>query len=345
MTKIAVAMSGGVDSSVTAALLKQQGHDIIGITMQVLPPDSTSVDEAFAAGQIAEMLGIPFHLIDLRDTFSREVIDNFCDEYRHGRTPNPCVRCNYYIKFGALLDEALALGADFLATGHYVRIAMEDDRFLLRKGTDMAKDQSYFLYRLTQEQLRRVSMPLGDFTKAKVRRIARDLGLPQTKESESQEICFTHNGGYRAFVAARMPGVCKPGPIENRQGNIIGEHRGIINYTIGQRRGIGIAASEPLYVIGIDAERNAVVVGSKDEIYRKELTAKEISWVAAEPPSRPIEVEAKIRYLHTAARASLSLIDDSRVKVTFEQPQMAVTPGQAIVFYDGNTIMGGGIIE
>ncbi len=345
MTKIAVAMSGGVDSSVTAALLKRQGHDVIGITMQVLSADNTSADEAFAAGQIAEMLGIPFHLIDLRDIFSRKVIGNFCDEYRQGRTPNPCVRCNYYVKFGALMNQALDLGADFLATGHYVRIARKGDQFLLCKGADDSKDQSYFLYRLTQAQLKRISMPLGDFTKEKVRRIAGDLGLPPAEEGESQEICFTHNGGYRAFVAARMPGVSRPGPIENRQGNILGEHRGIINYTIGQRRGIGIAASEPFYVIDIDAERNAVVVGSKAEIYRKELTAKEVNWIAIDPPAQPIEVEAKIRYLHTAARAILSPVDDSRVKVTFEQPQMAITPGQAVVFYDGNVIMGGGIIE
>ncbi len=343
--KVAVAMSGGVDSSVTAALLKQKGYDVIGITMQVLSPESASVDESFAAGQAAEILGIPHHVIDLRDIFFQRVVTDFCNEYSRGRTPNPCIRCNYYVKFGALLDYARELGVDFLATGHYVRVAKSGDRCVLCKGTDYSKDQSYFLYKLTQPQLKQVLMPLGDLTKEKVRRVANELGLTPTEEGESQEVCFIPDGDYRDFVAARMPVVSKPGPIENRQGNIIGEHRGIINYTIGQRRGIGIAAKEPLYVIDINAERNAIVVGPKDEIYRNELTATEVNWISAEAPDQPIEVEAKIRYMHPAARALIFPLDDGRVRVVFEQPQMAITPGQAVVFYDGDTIMGGGTIE
>ena len=344
MARVAVAMSGGVDSSVTAALLKQEGHDVIGITMQVLSPEDSPADEASDARQIAGILGIPHHVLDLRDVFFQSVIANFCEEYSRGRTPNPCVRCNHYIKFGALLEQARGLGADFIATGHYARIERDGDRHVLRRGIDTLKDQSYFLCSLTQSQLKHVLMPLGDFTKEKVRQIAQDCELYVTERGESQEICFVPDD-YHGFVIRQMPQMAKSGPILNRQGKVLGEHRGIINYTIGQRRGIGIAAGEPLYVITIDAEKNAIVVGSKTEVYQTELIADEVNWIGMEYPSQPIEVESKIRYLHRAAKARLFPLDDCSVHVVFARPQMAITPGQTVVFYQGDTVLGGGTIK
>ncbi|MFO8101065.1 MAG: tRNA 2-thiouridine(34) synthase MnmA [Dehalococcoidia bacterium] len=345
MTTVAVAMSGGVDSSVAAGILKDEGYNVIGITMQVLDAENTFADQALTARQVAEMLGIPFHVIDLRDVFHNRVVADFCNNYCAGRTPNPCIRCNYYVKFGALLNEVREQGADLMATGHYVRILKEDTRWVLCRGLDLAKDQSYFLYKLTQSQLGQVLMPLGELTKEKVRSIARDWRFPATEEKESQEVCFIPDGDYRAFVTAQRPGVSRPGPIENRRGDILGEHSGIINYTIGQRRGIGIAAEYPLYVVDIDVQRKAIIVGSQDEIYRSELTATEVNWTGGEPPSQPIEAEAKIRYSHPPARAKLFPLDDSNVRLAFAQPQMAITPGQAVVFYEGEKLLGGGTIE
>lgn len=344
--KVAVAMSGGVDSSVAAALLKEQDYEVIGVTMQVRLPDN-GPDAAVNAKAVADMLGIPHYVADFREIFTRKVITHFCGEYSLGRTPNPCVRCNQFIKFGALLTEAKELGADFMATGHYARVEKEDagGRRLLKKGSDCRKDQSYFLHALNQEQLRHSLFPLGELTKAKVRRMAEELDLPVANRPESQEICFIPDNDYPAFLKDYVGDEVKPGPVLDGRGNTLGEHRGIIFYTIGQRRGLGISAGEPLYVVAINREENAIIVGSKEEAYAVEFTASELNWIALDEPKRPMRVNAKIRYRHQEAEALVTPSGENRVRVEFKEPQMAIAPGQAVVFYDGDTVIGGGSIE
>lgn len=344
MLKVAVAMSGGVDSSVTAALLKEEGRDVIGITMLIHTEDGNagSVEDA---RKVAEKLGIPHHEIDLKKAFRQTVIDNFCHEYSQGRTPNPCVCCNKYIKFGELLAEARSLGADYLSTGHYARIGSHQGRVVLRKGLDRAKDQSYFLSSLTQEQLRQTILPLGSLTKKRVRELASEFGLSVDDKDESQEICFVPDNDYRRFVSEAVPESLRPGSIVDRTGNALGEHDGIINYTIGQRRGLGIASTAPYYVVSIDAYKNLVTVGTKEEVYSDELVASEINWMAFDEPDHSIEIDARIRYRHKESRAVVMPLERGRAKVTFESPQMAITPGQTVVFYQGDLLVGGGIIE
>jgi tRNA-specific 2-thiouridylase len=344
--KIVAAMSGGIDSSVAAAILKEEGCHVIGVTMQVWPPDGPShavEDAKKAAGQ----LGITHHVIDLRDIFARKVITEFCLEYSLGRTPNPCITCNRDIKFGALLEKARELGADYIATGHYARIEMASDsgRYLLKKGADRYKEQSYWLYSLTQAQLRQIILPLGKLTKEKVRETGGRLQLPAPSRPESQDICFIPDNNYPRFLKERLPEAARPGPILDRGGNILGEHRGILFYTVGQRRNLGIAASEPQYVIGIDPEKNAIVVGGRQEIYRRELTASRLNWIAMDKPSEPIALSARVRQRHREVSATITLTADDGVRVIFEQPQPAITPGQSVVFYQGDTVIGGGIID
>ena len=352
-----VAMSGGVDSSVTAALLKEEGYEVIGATMQVWPSNELAdeadrfggccgLDAVSDAKRVARKLGIPHYVMDFRDVFAEKVISNFCREYSLGRTPNPCIRCNEYIKFDALLRRAKELDADFVATGHYARIERDEasGRYLLKKGVDRRKDQSYVLYVMTQDQLGHVLTPLGGYTKEQVRWIARELGLPVADKAESQEICFIPDGDYTRFVKEYMPQAAKPGPVLDREGTIMGEHRGILFYTIGQRKGLGLSAGEPLYVVDIDRERNAVIVGTKGEVYGDELIASGLNWISIEPP--PLELKAKIRYRHREADAVITpLLTKDRAHVKFKQPQMAITPGQAIVFYHRDTVVGGGTIE
>jgi tRNA-specific 2-thiouridylase len=359
MVKVVVAMSGGVDSSVTAALLKEAGYDVVGATMQIWPSDGGAggaekfggccgLDAVADAKRVAHKLGIPHYVINLRDVFAEKVISNFCHEYIQGRTPNPCIRCNEYIKFDALLGRAKELDADFMATGHYARIERDgvSDRYLLRKGVDSGKDQSYVLYIMTQEQLRHALMPLGGFTKERVRVMARELGLPVADKMESQEICFISDGDYPRFLKEYMPQAAKPGPILDEQGDALGQHEGIMFYTIGQRKGLGISAKEPLYVIAIDRERSAITVGTKKEVYSDELIAAGLNWISVESLERTLELKAKIRYLHQEADAVITpLLSENRVHVRFKEPQMAISPGQAIAFYDGDTVVGGGTIE
>jgi tRNA-uridine 2-sulfurtransferase len=339
--KIAVAMSGGVDSSVTAALLKKQGHDVFGVTMQL--SDNAEVASVDAA-KVAEKLGIPHHVFDLREVFTRTVIEYFNNEYTAGRTPNPCVLCNRQIKFGALWEKARALGADYMATGHYATITLENGRFLLKKGADLKKDQSYFLYRLSQEQLGRTVFPLAALTKDKVKEIAREMDLPAANRPESQEICFIPDNDYTGFLREHIPANAAPGPILDGAGKRLGEHNGIFNYTIGQRKGLGIAAAQPLYVTGIETTANAITVGGKEALYGDELMAGDLNWIAIPPPARPFKAAARIRYRHTEADALITPIDNDKVQVKFTTPQMAVTPGQSVVFYDGDTVIGGGTI-
>jgi tRNA-specific 2-thiouridylase len=358
MAKVVVAMSGGVDSSVAAALLKEDGNQVIGATMQIWP-SSELADEADKFGgccgldaveeakSVAYGLRIPHYVLNFRDLFAQKVIANFCGEYSLGRTPNPCIRCNEHIKFDALLSRAKEFDADYIATGHYARIERDGvhDRRLLKKGIDRTKDQSYVLYVMSQNQLRHALMPLGGYTKERVRQIARELELPVANRAESQEICFIPDGDYPRFFREYVPEGVKPGPILDREGNTLGEHQGILFYTIGQRRGLGISATEPLYVVAIDRGRNAIIVGPKAEVYGDELIVNNLNWIAIETLNQPIYLKAKIRYRHREADAVVTpLPSGDRAHVKFIQPQMAITPGQAIVFYHKDTVMGGGTI-
>ncbi|MBU3933495.1 MAG: tRNA 2-thiouridine(34) synthase MnmA [Candidatus Omnitrophica bacterium] len=342
--RVVVAMSGGVDSSVCAALLKDEGFDVVGITMQMSGPSDFKAE---AAKKTADKLGIEHRLLNLRDIFQEKVIADFCEEYKAGRTPNPCIKCNKYIKFGALLKEARRLGADYIATGHYARIEFDKrrKRYLLKKGIDSRKDQSYFLYTLSQEQLKQALFPLGAFTKDRAREVAQEKGLAAAKSSESQEICFIPDNRYGEFLKEYIPERAhKPGSIVNKEGKVIGGHQGIIFYTIGQRKGIGIADREPLYVASIDRENNTIAVGKKKEVYSDELIADNVNFISVDGLEAPMKVEAKVRYLHPPASATVVPQDKDRVRVKFERPQWAITPGQAAVFYNGDTVVGGGRI-
>jgi tRNA-specific 2-thiouridylase len=341
MMRVAIAMSGGVDSSVAAALLKKAGHDVSGVTMQIRD-DSRAVKSAAA---VARRLGIPHRVIDLRDVFARRVIDYFCREYRAGRTPNPCIVCNRYIKFGALREEVEKAGAEMLATGHYARIEkVKDGRYILKKGRDPQKDQSYFLCQLTQEQLGRTLFPLGEMTKDEVKKLAAEMGLPAVDRPESQEVCFIPDSGRAQFLENYSSELNRPGPITDEGGRTLGQHRGAATYTIGQRRGLGIAAPEPLYVTAIESLSNTVVVGTREQAYGTELIAGGLNWIAMPPPRHPVKFKAKIRYRQAEAEATVTPLDDNTLYVKFNEPQMAIAPGQAIVFYDGDRVAGGGTI-
>ena len=355
-------MSGGVDSSVAAALLKQAGHEVIGITMKVHPDEEVGeprrfggccgVGDVIDAARVARKLDMRHYVVNFREVFAREVIDDFCREYLAGRTPNPCIRCNRYLKFDALLTRARQLDADRVATGHYAQIKFHEDsrRYRLLKGVDGGKDQSYVLYGMTQEQLGHSLFPVGGLTKQEVRDIAGQLELPVADKPESQDICFVADNDYAGFVAERTGRQPRPGPIlDVESGRVLGEHRGIASYTVGQRRGLGITTkdSEPRYVVAIDPERNAVTVGAREEVYGDELTASALNWITFDRLERKIEVTAKIRYRHEAAAATVApLADDDvgDVGVTFRELQPAIAPGQAVVFYDGDAVVGGGSI-
>lgn len=347
MAKVVVAMSGGVDSSTTAAILKQEGCQVIGVTIRVWPPDEVYHPEAIdSARETAQRLGIPHQVMDLRGIFQQKIINDFCHQYRRGKTPNPCIRCNRYIKFGVLLDSAQEMGAEFIATGHYARIQRnhEDGRYLLKSGLDRSKDQSYTLYSLTQDQLKHTLLPLGELTKERVRELARELGLSVADRPESQDVCFIPDGNYATFLRGHLPTV-EPGAILDRQGRVIGQHQGIPFYTIGQHKGLGIPSSEPLYVTAINQERNTITVGTKSATYGDEFTVAEVNWIALTGLTHPIRVEVKIRYRHKEVGALIIPREGNRVCVKLDEPQMAITPGQAAVFYDGDVVVGGGIID
>lgn len=356
--RVVVAMSGGVDSSVTAALLQQQGYEIIGVTMNLFSLArkycrSESLRSCCGwkavedAHHVATILGIEHNIADLRKEFEQKVISDFSQEYARGRTPNPCIRCNQFIKFSDLMKRAGKLEAEYLATGHHARILYDEQtgKYLLKKGKDPEKDQSYFLYPLTQKQLSRSLMPVGHLTKEEVRQKAQKFGLPVAKRPESQEICFVLNNDYSGFLRQRIPDAFRPGPIIDPENKVLGKHKGIATYTIGQRRGIGIASPHPLYVLEIQSEKNLVVVGTNQQLYRKRLLASQIHLISDQKMKRPMAVKAKIRYKHKEARALLNPLDSGMAIVEFEKPQRAITPGQSVIFYDEDVVLGGGIIE
>lgn len=351
-------MSGGVDSSVAAALLKEQGYDVIGVTMKLfsLPKDYCRSEDLRSccgwkatedAHRVAISLGISHYVVDFRDKFEKSVIKDFCLEYSKGRTPNPCIRCNQYIKFDFLMKKLKAFEADYLATGHHARVEYDNQsgRYLLKKGMDKKKDQSYFLYPLTQEQLSRTLMPIGNFTKEEVREKAQKLGLSVAQRHESQEICFIPDNDYVRFLGQRIPEAFRSGPIVDLENRVLGQHQGITHFTIGQRKGMGIAASQPLYVLSMQSDKNAIVVGPSNQLYERTLLACQVNLISKAKITRPLNVRAKIRYKHREAKAFLTPQDTDQILVEFEKPQRAVTPGQSVVFYDKDVVVGGGIID
>lgn len=337
-------MSGGVDSSVAAFLLREQGFEVIGLTMRLWADNLRSVADA---KRVAAKLGIPHHVIDLRREFERDVIKYFCSEYIKGRTPNPCVVCNRKIKFGKLLEKTKAFGADYLATGHYARIGRDaaSGRYFIKEAADKSKDQSYFLFDLGQGRLRRMLFPLGGLTKSEAKEIAKAAGFAKINEKpESQDICFVTGRDYGKFLRGRIKGI-KPGRVVDTAGQYLGMHKGIAFYTIGQREGLGIAAGKPVYVVKLDARRNEIVMGDAAEVKGKQLTANNVRWMCKAGLSRPVRAQAKIRYNHRKSACRVMLLSARRVKVVFDEPQHAITPGQALVIYDGEKILGGGWIE
>lgn len=345
--RVAVALSGGVDSSVAAALLLREGLDLFGVTMLVWSASSTGEPPASAAHDarlVCDRLGIPLHVVDLREQFKSQVVDAFCASYERGWTPNPCLTCNRQIKFGALFNAALELGADHFATGHYARIDCLEGEYRLLRARDRHKDQAYVLYTLGQDDLRRTRFPVGSLTKEQVRAMADDLGLPNAHRPESQDACFLARTDYRQLVAHLRPDTARPGPILDVAGKVIGQHQGIAFYTVGQRQGLGIYGAAPSFVLEIDAARNALVVGAKSALYRGSLLAHQVSFVSGRPPPGPVAIQAKIRYNAAEQPATLEALPNQTARVTFDSPQPAITPGQGVVFYQDDLVLGGGLI-
>jgi tRNA-specific 2-thiouridylase len=343
--KVAVALSGGVDSSAAALLLKETAYEMIGIHLRLW--DSPQSDyQAHRAENICRILDIPYYQIDLQKEFELCVVDYFCQEYQQGRTPNPCVACNQHIKFGLLLNKALSLGADYLATGHYAKVEHSNDGHRLLKAADASKDQSYFLYTLTQEKLGHILFPLGEYSRDEVKQMAKQAGLP-TATKPSQDLCFISQKNYGTFLSQSFPST--PGDIVDTWGTKLGQHKGIAFYTIGQRHGLGLSstqvlsAGKPLYVIRIEPESNRIVLGHEEELYSQKLAAQKLNWISGKTPREPITVTDKIRYKSKEAEAVL-FFRNGYIDVHFARPQKAVTPGQAIVFYNIDEVLGGGII-
>lgn len=366
MARVLLAMSGGVDSSVAAALLREEGHEVIGVFMRhgYMQPESCdtspgtlpivsgradhkqgccSASDAEDGRRVADRLGIPYYALNLDADFGR-IMEYFSDEYLAGRTPNPCVMCNNWLKFGKLFEYADSIGAEYVASGHYARLTEEADGPALRQGRDGGKDQSYVLFGIDRRLLPRMRFPVGDFEKPEIRERARQLGLNVAEKKDSQEICFVPDGDYAGFVRRERSDAGREGQIVTTTGEVVGQHTGIENYTIGQRKGLGVAFGEPRFVVRIEPETQQVVIGRRDELARRELTARRSNWLV-EPPTAPLRCEAKIRYASRPAAAEVEVLTGNRLRVRFDEPQFGVAPGQAVVCYDGDRVLGGGWIE
>lgn len=353
--KVVVGMSGGVDSSVAAYLLKEQGYDVIGVTMQIWQDESqeqiednggccgiTAVDDA---RRVAMQLDIPYYVMNFKNEFKKNVIDYFTDEYIHGRTPNPCIACNRHVKWESLLKRSLEIGADCIATGHYARIAqLENGRYAIRNSVTAKKDQTYALYNLTQEQLSHTLMPVGDYNKDEIRAIAEKIGIQVAHKPDSMEICFVPDNDYAGFITRETGYVSRPGNFVDLHGNILGTHKGIIHYTVGQRKGLGLAMGHPVFVVAIRPETNEVVIGENDDVFSTKLYANNINLMSVDKIEEPIRARAKIRYSHEGADCTIRMADDRLLECVFDEKQRAVTPGQALVIYDGDYVLGGGTI-
>ncbi|MGQ9682707.1 MAG: tRNA 2-thiouridine(34) synthase MnmA [Anaerolineae bacterium] len=353
LRRVVVALSGGVDSAVAAALLVEQGYEVIGLMMRLWAEPGVdrsplnrccSLEAVEDARAICRHLGLPFYLVNYEIPFQERVVAPFVADYGRGRTPNPCLACNRQLKFGLLLQRALALDAAYLATGHYARVLHTDSAYQLRRGCDPDKDQSYALYMLGQYELARALFPVGRLTKEQVRAEAQRRSLPVAEKAESQEICFIADDDYRRFLMERIPEAFRPGPIVDRAGRILGEHQGLPCYTIGQRKGLGIAAPEPLYVLALDVARNTVVVGTAAELGAMSLLAEDVRWVADAPPAEPVVATVRIRLHGAETPAVVTPLPEGKAHVAFQRPARDVTPGQAAVFYDGDVVLGGGLI-
>ena len=351
MSKVVVAMSGGVDSSVAAALLKQQGYDVTGMMLRLWSEpgkeDSNrccAPDSMAQARRVTSLLDIPFYVVDAKDAFRQIVVQDFLDGYARGETPNPCLICNKKIRWEFLLIRALGLGAEFMATGHYAKVKNEGGRMKLLRALDPSKDQSYVLHVLNQEKLKHALFPIGDYPKSEIRRLAESFGLPTASRPDSQDLCFLAGDDYRDFLQRNAPETFQRGDIVTRDGKVIGQHDGLANYTIGQRKGLGVSSPVPLYVIAKQAANNQLVVGARDELGSMELIAKDVNWISGKPPVEPFRAEVKIRYTAKEVGATVMPLDENQVRVRFDAPVRDITPGQAAVFYVEDEALGGGII-
>lgn len=352
--KVVVGMSGGVDSSVAAYLLKEKGYEVIGVTMRMAPNDPDVIENEGGccglsavedARRVCDKLEIPFYVLNFKEIFKEKVIDKFVQEYMDGRTPNPCIECNKYLKFDALLNKARGIGADYVATGHYAKIEERNGRFVLIRSEDDRKDQTYALYNLTQDQLAHTLMPCGEYTKDKIREIAKSIGLAVHNKKDSEEICFVPDNNHGGFIKKQTNGNVKEGNFVDRDGNILGKHKGIVYYTIGQRKGLGISFGRPVFVTAINSKTNEVVLGEEEEIFKTDLIAKDVNFISIDKLNSKLEVQAKVRYSAKPSDAIISPLEDGKIEVIFNEKQRAITLGQSVVFYKDDLVLGGGVIH